>query len=187
MQDAELIAESSERPELFREVFERHYDAVWRYARHRLGTTLADDLASETFARAFALRSRYRPIAPSALPWLLGIATNLIADQRRRESRRLSAYARAGALEAGAGHEDDLFSRLAAKEQGREIAALLSELRAEDRETLFLSAIAGLDYGELAEALGVAKGTIGARLSRIRTQLSPLLNPLRNSEEVFSE
>lgn len=184
MQDAEVISRSKQEPELFRLLFQRHYDAVWRYVRHRLGTTIADDVASETFVRAFSGRTKYKPQGESALPWLLGISTNLIADQRRRETRRISAYARAGALENEAGHDDDLVSRLGAKEQGREVAALLAELRPEDRETLFLSAIAGLDYAELAEALGVAKGTIGARLSRIRAQLSPLLN--QSSEEAVN-
>jgi RNA polymerase sigma-70 factor (ECF subfamily) len=181
-----LIAGSRERPELFRELFERHYDAVWRYARHRLGSTMADDLASETFAQAFAARSRFRPLNSSALPWLLGIATNLIADHRRAEARRLTAYARAGKLETGEENEDDLVSRLAAQARGREIAAMLADLRTEDRETLLLSAIADLDYAELAEALGVATGTIGARLNRIRTRLAPLLSPLPDGMEVIS-
>jgi RNA polymerase sigma-70 factor (ECF subfamily) len=63
---------------------------------------------------------------------------------------------------------------------------MLAGLKTEDRETLLLSAVAGLDYAELAETLGVAKGTIGARLSRIRAQLAPLVNPLLESEEIVN-
>lgn len=186
MLDAELIGQSMKQPELFRLLFERHYDAIWRYARHRLGTTIADDVASETFLRAFSSRSRYRPLGTSALPWLLGIATNLIAAHHRSEARRLSAYARTGRLEADREYENDLVSKLAAREQGRRVSEMLAELRPEDKETLFLSAIAGLEYAEMAAVLGVAKGTIGARLSRIRAQLAPLLSPLPDSEEVVN-
>ncbi|HSD01334.1 MAG TPA: sigma factor [Gaiellales bacterium] len=75
--DAEAIATSRSDPESFRAVFERHYDAVWRYLRHRLGAGAADELAGDVFVRAFAARSSYRDLTGSALPWLLGIAMNV--------------------------------------------------------------------------------------------------------------
>jgi RNA polymerase sigma factor (sigma-70 family) len=182
LRDREAIALSRVQPELFRVVFERHYDTVWRYLRIRLGASSADDLASETFMRAFAARARYEPRFDSALPWLFGIAGNLIAADRRREARRLRAYARAGLLEQRESVEDDWIGRLAARSQGRALVVALAELRSEDRETLLLSAIGGLTHPEVAEAMGVAEGTIGARLSRARTKLAPALAGLVEHE-----
>ena len=63
---------------------------------------MADDLAAETFIRAFERRSAYEPTAERALPWLLGIALNLLAHHRRSEARQFRALAAAGGLESGA-------------------------------------------------------------------------------------
>ena len=63
---------------MFAAVFDRHYEAVHRYLARRMGPDLADDLAAETFTTAFDVRCRYDTAHPDALPWLFGIATNLV-------------------------------------------------------------------------------------------------------------
>jgi RNA polymerase sigma-70 factor, ECF subfamily len=173
--DAEAIARSLTEPEGFRFVFERHFDSVWRYLRHRFGRSAADELASEVFARAFAARVRYRDTTGSALPWLFGIAVNVAAGHARREARRLRAYARVGEERAMDLDLDGLVARLAAVEEGPALAGALAELGRDDRETLLLSAIAGLSHAEVAEALGVSVGTVGSRLHRARSMLAPML------------
>ncbi|HUK94777.1 MAG TPA: RNA polymerase sigma factor [Gaiellaceae bacterium] len=171
MTDAEAIRRSREDAELFRPVFERHYDPIWRYLRRRLGADLADDLASETFVLAFRARRRYEPRGESALPWLYGIAANLVARHHRSETRRLRAYAALGALPADELDTESLLGRLAAAERGRSLAEALAALRRADRETLLLSAIGGLTHEQVGEALGVAAGTVAARLHRMRPAL----------------
>ncbi|MGH3607045.1 MAG: RNA polymerase sigma factor, partial [Pseudonocardiaceae bacterium] len=63
---------------MFEEVFERHVGALIRYLRLRVGDSLAEELAAETFVRAFQARGRFDAGRESALPWLYGIAANLI-------------------------------------------------------------------------------------------------------------
>jgi DNA-directed RNA polymerase specialized sigma24 family protein len=94
LSDAELLARSVGEPAVFTGVYERHGLAVRRYAVRRVGDGTGDDIASEAFARAFRARGRYRVEHDSALPWLLGIANNVIADHRRLERRRLAALER---------------------------------------------------------------------------------------------
>jgi RNA polymerase sigma-70 factor (ECF subfamily) len=173
--DAEAIARSRTEPERFRIVFERHYDAVWRYLRHRFGRSAADELASEVFARAFAARGRYRDETGTALPWLLGIAVNVAAGHARRQARQLRAYARVGEERSQDLDVDGLVARLAAHDQGPRLAGALAELGRDDCETLLLSAIAGLSHAEVAEALGIPIGTVGSRLHRARAVLAPML------------
>jgi RNA polymerase sigma-70 factor (ECF subfamily) len=60
----------------------------------RIGDGGGDDVASEVIVRAFRARGRYRAEHDTALPWLLGIANNVIADHRRLERRRLAALER---------------------------------------------------------------------------------------------
>jgi DNA-directed RNA polymerase specialized sigma24 family protein len=99
--DAVLIERSLRHPERFEKVFDRHLDAIHGYVARRLGRGLADDVASETFLIAFDRRARYDLGQPDAVPWLYGIASNLIARHRRAEVRRYRALARAGGEERG--------------------------------------------------------------------------------------
>ncbi len=56
--DAEAIAASRLEPSRFADVFDRHYPAVYRWLRRRVGEDLAEEVAAETFARAFDARAR---------------------------------------------------------------------------------------------------------------------------------
>ena len=76
----------------FHALFDAQYAAVYRYLAHRLGDpAAAEDLAAETFLRAYAARASYRPGSPRA--WLFTIATNLLRDHARGAGRRDAAFA----------------------------------------------------------------------------------------------
>lgn len=70
--DGEAIAASIADPQRFGQVFDRHVDAIYGYLCRRVGRTNAEELTSETFARAFDGRERFS--GEDALPWLYGIA-----------------------------------------------------------------------------------------------------------------
>src|SRR5690349_5435693 len=76
--DSAIIAQSQTVPEGFATIFDRHAGAVHRYLARRASRSVADDLVSETFLVAFGQRGRYDVTKPDALPWLYGIATNLL-------------------------------------------------------------------------------------------------------------
>jgi DNA-directed RNA polymerase specialized sigma24 family protein len=97
--DGALFVRSVDEPELFTVIFDRHYRSVYGYLSRRVGRVIADDLAAETFVRAFERRSSYDPRAERAVPWLLGIAMNLIAHHRRSEARQFKALASAASFE----------------------------------------------------------------------------------------
>ena len=170
--DAVAIERSQADPEAFVAVFDRHYDAIHRYLHRRLGRDLADELASETFTQAYRRRASYRPHAESALPWLYGIAANLVRRHRRTEVRRLRAYARTGADPAVDLDETRVLDRVDADRVGAALAGELASLSAEDRETLSLVAFADLTYEEVGQALGVPRGTVASRMNRVRRLLS---------------
>src|SRR4029453_4425323 len=88
LSDADCLARSMSEPEAFELIFERHFDAIHKYLHRRIGRDLADELAAETFASAFARRASCRA-GDSALPWLYGIATNLLRRRFRAERRQL--------------------------------------------------------------------------------------------------
>ena len=70
--DAEAIAPSTRDPERFAEVFDRHFEAIHRYAARRVGPGLADDIAAETFTVAFHHREDYDG-RPDGRTWLFGM------------------------------------------------------------------------------------------------------------------
>jgi len=72
--------------EAFREIYERHYRDVYRFALFLSGhPSKADDLTAETFVRAWTARDRIRQ--PSVRSYLLTIARNLYLDHRRASAR----------------------------------------------------------------------------------------------------
>lgn len=156
--DTAAIRRSLREPRAFTIVFDRHFDAVHAYAARRVGPDLADEIAAETFARAFDRRRSFDADRSDARPWLLGIATNLMRRHWRSERRRLDAYARAARVAAGDGVTD----------LGASLVAALDELASRDREALLLLAFADLSYAEIADALGIPVGTVRSRLSRAR-------------------
>ena len=81
--DAEAIERSLLTPDKFAPIFERHWDAMYRYFERRVGSTAAEDLASELFRVAFERRGSYATGASeSCRPWLYGIAAICLAKRR---------------------------------------------------------------------------------------------------------
>ncbi|MGW5681142.1 RNA polymerase sigma factor [Nonomuraea sp. NPDC003754] len=173
--DAELIGDSLERPERFGAVFDRHFDAIHRYVHLRLGESTADDIAAETFLRAFRARKQYDLSKPSARAWLYGIASNLVADHARSEARRYRALARSAAPADQESHDERVAGRVSAAVMQPALAAGLAKLSAGDRGVLLLIACADLSYDEVAAALRIPKGTVGSRLNRARRKLRKII------------
>jgi RNA polymerase sigma-70 factor, ECF subfamily len=159
--DADLIRASHDDSRAFAPVFDRHFEAVHRYAQSRVGPDLADEIAAETFTCAFDQRRRYDLGYVDARPWLLGIASNLIRRHWRTERRRLAAHARSRQTEPGS-HE--------ATPAG-DMTGALDALRWRDREALLLFAWADLTYEEIAIAQRVPVGTVRSRIARARRTL----------------
>ncbi len=159
--DAELIRRSQREPEAFGSVFDRHVAAVHAFAQRRIGHDLAEEVTAETFARGFEARGRYDAVHESALPWLLGIASNVLRRHWRTERRRLDAYARAARHERPG----------AAPDVDGAVLRAVARLPRRQREVLLLAAWADLSYAEIAHALGLPVGTVRSRLSRARAAL----------------
>jgi RNA polymerase sigma-70 factor (ECF subfamily) len=170
-----VIEQSWTRPERFAAIFERYFGQIHQYLARRVGDRAADDLAAEVFVAAFAQRQRYDLARDCARPWLYGIATNLIGTHRRQEQRRYHALARSTVPAAAPSEEDRVTDRVSAAAAGPALAAALAELDARDRDVLLLVALAGLDYQEVAQALGIPYGTVCSRLNRARRRVRQVL------------
>jgi RNA polymerase sigma factor (sigma-70 family) len=164
------VRDSLDDPRAFGAIFERHFDDLRRYLVRRAGTALGDELASETFVRAFDGRARFDAERGVVRAWLFGIAANLLRRRARSEERQLRAYARCGA-DPLVDLLDGVPARVDARRSGPRLAAALADLSAGEREVVLLYAWAELSYDEIAAALDVRPGTVRSRLSRARTRL----------------
>ena len=176
MSDAELIQSSLVDGSSFAVIFDRHFRAISRFLRGRVGRQLAEDLASETFVVAFGRRSSYNLSREDARPWLYGIAVNLLREHRRTEERRLRAYARVPADFGSA--SDELGDHLDSS-----VSAALLELTHEERNLILLLTWADLTYEQLGDALDLPVGTIRSRVSRVRSKLREGLTPVDTGVE----
>src|SRR5689334_12637136 len=86
MDDAALVQSIVEgRVEDFRAVVVRYERPLFRFfARFRFAPAAREDLAQETFLRAFRSLSSFDPARGSLAAWLFAIARNLAADERER-------------------------------------------------------------------------------------------------------
>jgi RNA polymerase sigma-70 factor (ECF subfamily) len=164
--DTDRVARSLSEPKAFELIFERHFDSVHRYLHRRAGRDLADELAAETFVLAFERRGSCRA-SGSVLPWLYGIATNVLRRNWRAERRRLRAYGRSG-IDHWAVYEDEVGARVDGSRLDAGLARALAAMRPQERDALLLYALADLSYEEVAFALDVPVGTVRTWLHRAR-------------------
>jgi RNA polymerase sigma-70 factor (ECF subfamily) len=176
--DAAVITASLEDPACFSELFDRHARVIFRYLVRRVGPE-ADDLLGEVFRVAFERRETYDPCRPDAAPWLYGIATRVVAKQRRGEARRIRAMARFAAQRSSG---EDMAERVAASTDASDdwsrVADAVAELPSAEWDTLLLYVWEELSYEQIAAALDIPVGTVRSRLNRARARLRDASTPL---------
>jgi len=155
-----LVASRDGDPAAFAEVVRAAQADVWRFVAHLVGRDHADDVAQDTFVRAFRALPQYRGDA-AARTWLLAIARRAGADHIRRLRRQRRLHAR---LEAHA-------EPTATTSRASELLDLVHRLGPDRQEAFVLTQVVGCSYAEAAEVCGVPVGTIRSRVARAREEL----------------
>lgn len=158
----------------FRSLFTATYGNLWAYARRRsMDPSEADDIVAEVYAAAWRRRADIdREAQP--LPWLYGIAANVIRNTRRAGSRRLQLVERLQAQPQRPGTDGPA---AAVDAPGAEVREALERLSVDDREVLRLVAWEGLSHDEAGRALGCTANAVGIRIHRARRRLQAELAP----------
>ena len=142
--------------EAFAELFRRHWPRAHRAAWLVLhDATAAEDVAQEAFLAAVRALDRFDRRRPFG-PWLHRIVVNRAIDYARaRELRR----------EVGdAGVEPAVLDRADAPDD--DVLAALAALPPDQRAVIVMRHLLGFTPGEIASALGLARGTVNSRLRR---------------------
>ena len=162
--DAELMRAAAD-ASAFAELYRRHVEAVYGWFRRRVEWAAAD-LTAETFAQAWLSRRRFRDQRDgSALPWLLGIARNVLRESARKDRVETRARERLGlpvdlSVEDGFTRVDDRLSLRNA------LGAALGDLPDHERRALELRVVDDLPYEAVAARLSIRPAAARLRVSR---------------------
>ena len=173
--DAELWASSRAGDrDAFGALFDRHAKLIYNYCFRRVGSwATAEDMLSMVFLEAWRRRNKDLS-SDKVLPWLYGVATNVVRNQRRSERRFARALSRMPAQEQEPDFAADVDQRFSDEQQTQRALDLLGQLHGTEQDVFFLCAVMELGYEDAALALGVPIGTVRSRLSRARARLREL-------------
>ncbi len=157
--------DSTDATRRFDDLFRGHYERVLSYARRRTSPGVADDVVAETFLTAWR---RLDAVPKDELPWLLGVARRVIANQHRREAAQQRITHRVAREPAPDATEESM--------PDPELRRALAHLKDRDRELLTLVAWDGLTAAEAARVVGCSPATARVRLHRSRRRLAALLS-----------
>ena len=155
------------------ELWHEWHRHVLAYALRRADPVTAEDVVAETFTVAWR---RLGDVPERPLPWLLGVARRVLANQRRGERRRGALVDRLGVESRAAAGAPD-------QQEGLALTALAS-LGERDREALLLHAWEGLDHAEAGTVMGCSAATYAVRLHRARRRFE---RELRRLDEQLTE
>jgi RNA polymerase sigma-70 factor, ECF subfamily len=153
----------------FARLVREHTPAVGNYLRRRLyplSTSDLDDLVEETM---IVVWRRLDSVPEDAeLPWMLGVARNVLRNARRSKNRRNTFEASLQAPTHEASAEESVIADTSVRDA-------LTALDDDDREILLLNAWDGLDTHALGVYFSISTNAAAVRLSRAQSRFRELL------------
>jgi RNA polymerase sigma-70 factor (ECF subfamily) len=157
----------------FHELVNRHSRALHAAAQALIGNSAdAEDVVQETFAGAYRAAKNFERRA-SVKTWLRRILLRQVARFYRDRPMKMQGLESPEAVDAPVAPnkpsaESGVDARL-------DVMQVLQQLTPEHREVIVLREIEQMSYEEMAEALGIPRGTVESRLHRARAELKERL------------
>jgi RNA polymerase sigma-70 factor (ECF subfamily) len=158
----------------FGRLYDTYVDQVYRFALFRLGNSHdAEDVAEQTFVKAFEAIGRYRWRNVPFSAWLFRIARNLVTDEFRKRGRtsEVDLEEVAPIIQAPGGTHEEVEARLWAVR----LHAALGELTEDQRTVVLLKFFGGLSNGEVAKVIRKNEGSVKSLQHRALAALGRLL------------
>jgi RNA polymerase sigma factor (sigma-70 family) len=175
-EDAVLVERSRNGDQdAYAELVTRYQAIAARTAYVITGTAAdAEDVAQDAFVKAYYALDRFHAGAPFR-PWLLRIVANEAINRRKAAGRRPTVGL--SVIEDRASGDTALSPEASAlaRERREIVLDALRQMREEDRLVIAYRYFFDLSEAEMAEALGVARGTVKSRLSRAIARLRAVM------------
>ncbi len=144
-------------------LYDRYAADILRFVTRLGGASLAEDVVQTVFVRVVTLASAYDPQAPSARPWLFGIAVRILGEQRRSLRRWANALFELGQ------HRRELSA--VPSEGTSDLERAVAQLSVAKRTVLLLVEVEGFSCPEAASILALPVGTVWTRLHHARREV----------------
>ena len=174
--DDELAVCVRANPDAFGELYDRHFNAVYRFALRRCGhPTRAEEVTAQTFYRALSWLTRHTWRAGSFRAWLLQIAMNVVRAQGIAAGRSISLDENAGVAESLADNRPLADDALFRREQSEQLWGLVQSLPLDQQRAVALRFAHELSFQEIGIVLGrseaAAKQLLYRALRNLRVRL----------------
>ncbi len=160
---------------LFEGMVTDHLDALYRTALRLTGRPQdAEDLVQETFLRAWRSLHTYRP-GTNPKAWLFRILHNARIDRYRASTRAVQTVDEMEGQDPAFVVTETPESSVMAGVMDAEVRQALMNLPEMFRACLILADLEGFSYQEIADILGIPRGTVMSRLFRGRRAMRKAL------------
>ena len=170
-------------------LYRRRQASVYRFALQMSGsTTIAEDVTQEVFLFLMREGRVFDPARGSLAAFLLGVARNHVL-RRLRVEQLLAPLGDESDDDVSFSHASSDFcplDDLTRAETIESVRKAVLSLPPKYREVVVLCELQDISYGETAEILGCAIGTVRSRLHRARALLLEKLRPAVEAEEAGS-
>jgi RNA polymerase sigma-70 factor (ECF subfamily) len=173
-----LLAKQGDRA-AWGQIVDEHQEGVFRFAYLQLGHRQdAEDVAQETFLRAYRSIGRFDPTRPLR-PWLLSITANLSKNRWRSVGRYWSAIQRLVATSPQnpdlSGTRAENLSSSPIDWDARALKSAVEKLQEMDRTVIYLRFFLNHSIAETAQTLGIREGTVKSRTHRALERLRQVI------------
>lgn len=166
---------AAQRRQLFIRMYDEYFVRIYNYACYRSGDgVIADDLAAQTFERAFIHFNDYQPERAPFAAWLFTIARNVVSNYLRSERSRNHL-----SLEICTEQPDDNSlpeDRLIHGETQLELLRAIKRLGERERDILGLKFAAGMTNRRIAEITGLSETHVGVIIYRSLHRLKEFMS-----------
>lgn len=167
----QVEASGTSEEQRFASLYHAHRSALSDYCRRRLPRDVVDDVLAEIFLTAWR-RVNQIP-AGSELPWMYGVARNVVSNQQRGSNRRSRLPARLVSRWSEAAPDPTPHN-----EGDRTVLDVLATLSKSDQEILRLRAWEELTSAEIGVVLGISATAVDMRMSRARRRFEHALDSM---------
>ncbi len=169
-------------PNAFSRLVALHEGLVYNLAARMLGDPEeAKDVSQDVFLQVYRMLPRFEGRS-SLKTWIYRIVVNQCRNRQRwwRRRRRdkalpLEELTASESVQLAAPPAEGPEQKVARREESRRVQGALLKLSLDHRAVLLLREVEELSGAEIAEALGVAEGTVKSRLARARDALRQAL------------
>ncbi len=157
----------------FEKLYKEIFPLIYKIAYHITSDSgVAEDISQEAFIKYYNRPIPF-PTKDDAKYWLIRVVKNISFNYCKRESRKQKVFDK---IKYDPVYTDDTGEKELLKEETKKtVSDVLKELPEKLRAPLILREFAGMNYKEIAKALGISESNVKVRIFRAREALQKLI------------